>query len=240
MAIGCGVLAAGGCSQTTRVGDETSAETLQRSSKAVAVMRIPATSPACDNVGVWLGVREGAGYRPHTPVSVINVRSLADAPVAEVELPPGEYHVISYACGGTGGVKQISSFDRTTGLVRTSYARFAVAAGEVVNVGSFNFNASRVGLNAFGRPYRTRVSVTDWPLDELQRYRQKRPSIYAQMKTRLMTVTETGGEPDEDDCAALSALKAEGKIQNLPAHCATPVVARSGAPGGASPAPRTR
>src|SRR5262245_6635495 len=91
-AVMVGPLAA--CSQTTRVGEATTAETLVQSSKAVAVMRLGAASPNCDHVGVWLGVREGPGFRPHTPVAVINVRSLAEAPVAEVELPPGEYHVI--------------------------------------------------------------------------------------------------------------------------------------------------
>ncbi len=209
------------CSQTTRVGEETSGATLAKSSKAVAVMRLGGSSPNCDNVGVWLGVREGPGFRLHTPVAVINVRSLAESPVAEVELPPGEYHVVSFACGTAKGPKQVTSFDRTTGLVRTSYASFTLTAGEIVNVGMFNFHAARSGLNAFGRPFRITITVTDWPVADLDFYKQKRPAIYAQMRTRLMTVTpREPQEPDEDDCSELLALKAEGKVQNLPAQCA--------------------
>jgi hypothetical protein len=215
-----GACALGACSQTSRVGDAPDGPALAKSNKAVAVMRLGVAGNACENVGVWLGVREGRGYRLHTPVRVINVRSLNDPPVAEVELPPGEYHIVSYACGTARGARQMASLDKATGLVRTSYASFSVAAGEVVNVGKFNFHASRVGLNAFGRPYRVTVTVTDWPLDELELYKQRRPAIYAAMKTRLMNVTPRGRSDEDDDCDTLLALKAEGKVQNIPESCA--------------------
>lgn len=215
-----GALAAG-CSQTTRIGDEPSTDRLMKAGKAVAVMRLGMASPNCQHVGVWLGVREGRGYRPTKPLAVIHAASLADVPVAEVELDPGEHHVISYACGTGTNVSQVASYDRTTGLARTSYASFTLAAGEVINVGSFEFHASRSGLNAFGRPVRTRVTVADWPLADLERYRDKRPQVYAQMRTRLMTPTpREAGEPDEDDCARARELVAEGKLQKLPAACA--------------------
>ncbi len=213
----------GGCSQTTRVGEATP-NGLTKSQKAVAVMRLGAASQTCQNVGVWLGVREGIGFRPVKPVAVINHRSLADVPVAEVELHPGEYHVISYACGTGSNVKQVAD-TAPGGLTRSSYASFTLAAGEIVNVGSFEFHASRVGTNAFGRPFRTTVKVTDWPLAELDRYKEKRPQIYAQMKTRLMTATSVGQEdPDDDECARFAQLKADGKVQNIPVACAAGAV----------------
>lgn len=219
-----GLLAA--CSQTTRVDEDTSTDQLAKSGKAVAVMRLGMASPSCQHVGVWLGTREGQGYRPQKPVAVMFAGSLEEVPVAEVELQPGEYHVISYACGTGQKTSQVTNFDRTSGLARQSYASFTVAAGEVVNVGSFEFHASRVGLNAFGRPIRSTVSVTDWPLADLDRYKTKRPAIYAQMKTRLMTVTDRGArEADEGDCSQLRQLKADGKLQNLPAMCAEPAAA---------------
>src|SRR5262249_12236100 len=113
---------------------------------------------------------------------------------------------------------------------RTSYASFTLAPGEIVNVGSFNFHAARVGLNAFGRPFRATVTVTDWPLAEIERYKAKRPQIYSQMRTRLMTVTPQGPvAPDEDECERLRELKAEGKVQNLPAACAGTVAAAAAA-----------
>lgn len=217
---------AAACSQTTRIGEGTTTSDLARAGKGVAVMRLGMASPSCQHVGVWLAMRDGPGYRPHTPVAVIHAGSLDDVPVAEVELPPGEHHVVSYACSTGAKSKHVASYDRTTGLVRTSYASFTIAAGEVVNVGSFEYHASRVGLNAFGRPYRITVSVNDWPLGDIERYRAKRPQIYAQMTTRLMTVTPRGPrEADEDDCAQLLQLKSEGKVQNVPAACMAPAVA---------------
>ena len=219
-----GLLAA--CSQTTRVDESTSTESLAKSSKAVAIMRIGSASPNCQHVGVWLGVREGRGFKPTKPVAVIHAGSLTDVPVAEVELDPGEYHIVSYACGTGTKVDQVASYDRTTGLARSSHASFTVAAGEVVNVGSFEFHAQRVGTNAFGRPIRTTITINDWPLAELQRYQEKRPQIYAQMKTRLMTLTPRGAkEPDEDACEELRRLKADGKVQNVPATCSEPAAA---------------
>lgn len=211
----------GACSQTTRVGDETSTGLLAQSGKAVAVMRLGMASPNCQHVGLWLGVREGPGFRPTHPVAVIHAPSLLDVPVAEVELDPGEYHVVSYACGTGTTVSQVATYDITTGLTRTSHASFAIAAGEVVNVGSFEFNAARVGTNAFGRELRTTVTVTDWPLSDLDKYRAKRPHIYAQMKTRLMAVTvRSGQDAGEDECNHIRKLMADGKLQNLPTVCA--------------------
>jgi hypothetical protein len=216
------------CSQTTRVGDDTTTNGLAVSGKGVAVMRLGAASPSCQHVGVWLGVREGAGFRPHAPVAVMHAGSLASPPIAEVELPPGEYHVVSYACSTGTKTQQIASYDPTTGLVRTSYASFTIATGEVVNVGSFEYRAGRVGTNAFGRPYRVDVSVGDWPLGDIERYRAKRPQIFAQMKTRLMTVTHAAeGSNQSDDCARLTQLMAEGKVQNLPVACRLPAAGAS-------------
>ncbi len=215
------------CSQTTRIGEGTTADDLGKSQKAVAVMRLGAASQTCQNVGIWLGVRDGIGYRPIKPVAIINHRSLADVPVAEVELHPGEYHVISYACGNGTDVKQIADTDGR-GLTRSSFASFTLQAGEIVNVGSFEFHASRIATNAFGRPVKTTVTVADWPLAEIERYREKRPQIFAQMKTRLMTPTaRPDGEPGNDECTRLAALKADGKVQTLPAACMPATAAKS-------------
>jgi hypothetical protein len=214
------------CSQTSRIDIATSTESLSQTGRAVAVMRLGMASPNCMHVGVWLGVREGPGYRLHKPVSVIHAASLADVPGAEVELSPGEYHVVSYACGTGSDVQQIATYDATTGLVRTSHATFTVAVGEVVNVGSFELHAARVGTNAFGRRVSATVVVNDWPSADLERYKAKRPQIYAQMKTRLMTVVPNGSaDIDADNCAEVRQLKADGKIQNLPSTCAAQAAA---------------
>jgi hypothetical protein len=221
----------GARSQTTRLGEDAAPAKVASSGMGIAILRLGTASPTCRHVGVWLGVPEGRGYRPHKPVAIIHAGSLADIPVAEVELSPGEYHVISYACGTGSDAKQVVDFDTITGLARSSHASFSIAAGEVVNVGSFEFHAARVGTNAFGRPVKTTVSVTDWPLGDLERYRQRRPQLYAQMKTRLMTVTaRTPGQPGESTCAEVRRLKAEGKLQNVPEACAEAAPAASAQP----------
>ncbi len=217
-AMGC-LLLAGCIPQTSRVGDDISTASLSKTKTSIVVMRVGAASPACINVGVLLGVREGEGYRSHRGMMVANVRSVTEPAVAEVELDPGEYHVIAYRCHTARGPKTLH--DNASGNVfRTSFARFTVQPGEVVNVGYLHVHAARYGHNAFGRPTRATITVTDWPLADLDRYKAKRPQMFGQMTTRLMSVAPPpSDEPDADDCARLQALRAEGKVQQLPAPC---------------------
>ena len=230
-----GMLVAG-CTQTSRVDDNLSTAALAETKKAVAVMRVGAASPSCLNVAVLLGVRDGEGFRRHQGITVMNVRSLVEPAVAEIELAPGEYHIVAYRCQTKGGIKTVSDAAEP-GTYATSFASFRLEPGEVVNVGYLHVEAWRHGRNTFGRPTLMDVEVTDWPLAELERYKAKRPHIYAQMKTRLMTVTPQGqGPPTSQDCARLKTLKAEGKVQELPPECARPAAKRAAAavakPGG--------
>ncbi len=144
IAIAAGALLAA-CTQTSRVDDNLSTASLAQTKKAVAVMRVGAASPTCVNVAVLLGVREGDGYRRHQGITVANVRSITEPAVAEVELDPGEYHVLAYRCQSAGGtVKQVDDNAGPGGqLYRTSYASFTLQAGEIVNVGYLRLVAWR-------------------------------------------------------------------------------------------------
>jgi hypothetical protein len=209
------------CVQTTQVGHR-SADELKASGKAIALMRVGAASPKCNHVGVLLGTREGVAVRRGQHMTVANVRSVADSPVAEVELPAGEHHVVAYSCVGDKGPAVVADKAAEAGLYRTSYARFTLSPGEVVNVGYLSFGAVRHGANAFGRPVRVDVSVTDWPLPDIERFKAKRPELYAAMTTRLMTVSDAPGEvaaKASSDCAKARELKAAGKIAHIPAGC---------------------
>ena len=116
------------------------------------------------------------------------------------------------------------------GVYRTSLASFVLQSGEIVNVGYLHVEAWRDGRNTFGRPTRVEIEVTDWPLNELDRFKARRPHIYAQMKTRLMAVTSAGqAPPTGQDCARRKALKAEGKVQGLPRECAGPAAKKGAA-----------
>jgi hypothetical protein len=208
-----------GCTQTSRVDDNLTTASLAQTQKAVAVMRVGAASPQCLNVAVLLGVREGEGFRRHQGITVANVRSLTEPAVAEVELDPGEYHVIAYRCQSASSIKTVHDGDGGQ-LYRTSYASFVLQPGEVVNVGYLHFGAWREGLSTFGRPVEVEVKVTDWPLNELDRFKAKRPHIFAQMTTRLMKVTPASPtEPGSADCARLNVMKEQGKVEQLPPAC---------------------
>lgn len=221
-------LVAGACVQTSKVDDSLTPGQLAAARKGVALMRLGSASPNCLHVAVLLGLREGEGYRRHKPITVANVRSLTESPVAEVELDPGEYHIVGYSCINQKGPAVVA--DPANGqLYRTSYARFTLAPGEIVNVGYFHFGASREGRSLFGRPVRADVEIGDWPLEEIERFRKLRPVIYAQMTTRLMTLD--AGPPSAADqqrtCDTWRKLQAEGKAAGLPPACGGPAPAKS-------------
>src|SRR5262245_62057204 len=204
------------CTQTTQVDESVTTAALNQTRKAVAVMRVGAVSPSCVNVAVLLGVREGEGFRRHQGVTVANVRSLTEPAVAEVELDPGEYHVIAYRCQSPSSIKTVHDSDGGQ-LYRTSYASFVVQAGEVVNGGYLHFGAWREGQSTFGRPAEVEVKVTDWPLNELDRFKAKRPHVFAQMTTRLMKVNPGAPtEPSSADCVRFKQMKEQGKVQQVP------------------------
>jgi hypothetical protein len=218
-----------GCSQTTQVDEGVTTASLNQARRAVAVMRVGAASPSCINVAVLLGVREGEGFRRHQGLTVMNVRSLTEPAVAEAELDPGEYHVLAYRCQTQKAIRTVHDAADMPGVYRTSLASFTLQPGEIVNVGYLHVEAWRDGRNTFGRPTKVAIEVTDWPLDELDRFKSRRPHIYAQMRTRLMMVTPAGqGPPTRQDCVRLRALKAEGKVQELPRECLGPAAKKAG------------
>jgi hypothetical protein len=223
--IRCAVVAlavlAAGCAGTSRVGDDLTTTSLSQSKKAVALIKLGAADPLCSSLAAGIGVREGGEFR-HVQLARI-VRKAGETAVAELELGPGEYHVVSYSCSRPGGAVLLAE-PAGGGLYRKSYASFAIAPGEVLNVGYLQLvpmGASQVSYNT--RVLHVRLAVTDWPLAELGRFKQQRPHLYAQMKTRLMKVHRV--EPPTLQqvvaaCAEMRRLQAEGKIQALPAICA--------------------
>ena len=211
---GMACLLAVGCTQTSRVDDNLSTTALAETRKAVAVMRVGAASPSCINVAVLLGVREGEGFRRHQAINVTNVRSLEEPAVAEVELDPGEYHVLAYRCQTARSIKTVAA-GADQGTYRTSYASFTLQAGEIVNVGYLHFNASRVGRSPSAGRWR---SMSRLPTGRSPSSTASRPggrTIYAQMKTRLMRVTPTGGSAHQP--GVRPAQGAQGRRQGAAA-----------------------
>jgi hypothetical protein len=218
--IACVFVTLTGCGGTSRVDSSITTTQLKSTNTAVAIMRIGSASPVCVNVAVLLGTPEGAGYRRYKSIAVANIHSILEPAVAETELAAGTYHIIGYGCAKAKGVAVIAEKADGT-LYASSFASFKVEPGEIVNVGYLEFNVSRFGQNAIGRPLDIRVGVIDWPLNELERYKQKRPEMFAKMTTRLMVATDRSArDPNADECGRLKQLKIEGKVQTLPAVCA--------------------
>ena len=194
----------------------TDSATLQTNHEAVALIRFAPPDPACSALGMQIGVAEGNLYRP---LQTLRLKQLAVTNVMEARLAPGTYHVLSMTCVH-GKALHTMWEPEGNGLLRRSYATFTVSAGEVVNLGEIR--AVRVGRPAgvHGSFKDVKIEIADWPLSELDRYRSQRPKLFAQMKTRLMTVDGAATSPGAR-CAELRVLQAAGKVQSLPAECAS-------------------
>ena len=214
--------------QTSRVEDTVTPQKLAITKKAVAVMRLGTAAATCLHIRLLLGTREGDGYRRGQVVTVTQLKSTTQSQVAEIELDPGEHHIIGFSCVAEQGQTFVNDPSDQYGLFRTSYARFTLAAGEIVNVGYFHFNAHKT-KSAFGAGAKPTVEISDWPLPEIERFKKLRPAVFAQMTTRLMVLGDPASlETEQSDCASYRKLKSEGKVANVPKACeALPASGRS-------------
>jgi hypothetical protein len=229
--IRCAVLVLAGlttaCGGTSRVGDGLTATSLTQSRKGVALIKLGAADPSCTVLSAGIGVREGGDFRI-VQTARIERNNASETAVAELELGSGEYHVVSYSCVRRGGAIQLAE-PAGNGLYKKSYASFSLASGEVLNVGYLQLVPMGAAQVAYTRVLAVRLAVTDWPLSELERFKQQRPNLYAQMRTRLMAVPKVEPPTLEQvraQCAEMKRLQAEGKLQNLPLVCT---------PGGTKP-----
>jgi hypothetical protein len=220
-----------GCAGTSRVGDELTATSLTQTRKAVALIKLGAADPMCTVLQAGIGVRDGGSYRV---VETARIQRKGDeTAVAELELGAGEYHVVSYTCNRPGGAIHLAE-SLGGGAFRKSYASFSLAPGEIINVGYLQLLPMASTQIAYTRIMAVRLAVTDWPIAELERFKQQRPTLYSQMKTRLMTVPRVESPMQEimARCAEMRRLQVEGKLQNLPLAC--------NPPGGSPPPPSKR
>ncbi len=191
---------------------------LRDSKQAIALFRLANPDPSCLQLGVSIGQREGALYRPQ---QTLKLTQLQVTNVLEVLLAPGDYHVLGFACYRARSKLEMVE-PEGNGLLRRSYASFSVAAGEVVNLGQINLVRSARSKGVFNSFTDVEVQITDWPLAELDRFKSQRPKLFAEMRARLMTAAPKQNTPEAvtQKCSELQRLLAAGKIQGLPAECA--------------------
>ncbi len=211
---------------TSQVSEAISTGALKEQRKAVVIMKIDAVSQVCLNASVVLGQRDGVGFKATETLRVAGPRVPNRSNVAEAELTPGEYHVVAYSCHVGPRVATMARFEG--GKYQSSYASFAVGAGEIVNVGHLKLRPLTLS-HAVGNVRVTnnvvQVVVTDWAMSDLDGFKQERPALYKQMVTRLAAVTKvepmTAAERQQL-CERAKGLQAEGKVQNLPPICTAP------------------
>ena len=201
------------CGASTRMPLETSAERLAERKRGVAVMQFEMPNETCSMNYMWIGTREGEGHRLVRMLYAKGSPSPTTANAAEIELESGEYQVLGFLCKRP---RSVVTFGSQGGPQTASYASFTVRSGEIVNVGRISFRAVQGTRDI-------KAEVGDWSLEDLKRYRDERPTLYAGMQTRLMTlklgVPLVGRELDER-CADLKVMQASGKLQQLPKGCA--------------------
>ena len=204
--------------ETSQINPAVSPDALASRQKAVAIMQIGAVSTQCSVANAIIGVRDGTGYKPVRTLRIVNGQAAALPRVAEAELDPGEYHIIGYICAtGLGGGTVLAVADQ--GKFYRSYATFTLAAGEIINIGYLRLNPLPFMTNVYA------VNVTDWPLEELERFKIQRPAIFSQMTTRLATVIKRDPTLDAQMkvvCERAKGMVAEGKMSALPPACLAP------------------
>lgn len=208
------------CADTSRVTETVTNSELARSRTAVALVKIGSADPMCTRAAVLVGVRDGANFRAVKQIDVVGLRSPFAPAVSEVELAAGEYHVLGYSCATAAG-KQFAFSSSVENTYRASLASFRLAEGEIVNVGYLQVHARPARRNVLSRTVPLNIAVTDWPMAEIERFRQQRPNLFAAMTVRLMTVTPNAPVREDvaRECSELKALQAAGKVQELPARC---------------------
>ena len=187
-ALAAAVLAAlSGCSGTTNVSDELTTSALAKTNKSVAIMRMGVAGETCPAALLTLATKAGDEFAPAKTVRMSN-QSNAPSDVAQIELDPGEYHVVSWTCTvQVGNTRNVTTLGKRSGgllsgggTYKQSFGSFELTSGEIVNLGSIRL--VDVGLN------NVLVDVTDLPADAREKFARDKPNLARQMTTRLFKV----------------------------------------------------
>lgn len=175
-------LALGGCAATTGVDDQITTAALAKNKASVAVLRAGVPDEPCPAAFIGIGRPVEGGFQLVQRVMIVN--SLVEqGSVPQVELEAGEYHIVSFTCQRGRSREFVQHVDpRRPGHFLKSFASFTLGPGEIVNVGDLRILRSRL-VREF-----VVFEAADLPPQAHAKLKQERPNLYAQMKTRLMSV----------------------------------------------------
>jgi hypothetical protein len=211
-----------GCSNVKVNEQLADAPTLRENKQAIALFRLGRPDPSCLQLGVQLGVREGPLFQPGQQRKLTQTQVTQ---VVEMILPPGEYHIVSITCYRARSTMVLSD-PHGNGLMRRSFASFTLAAGEIVNLGEIHLLDKKRTHGVWSSFHEIAVEVSDWSVPELERFKSQRPKLFAEMRTRLMTVPQTAPAEQQTSklCEDARRMQLEGKLQNVPQQCAAAAV----------------
>jgi hypothetical protein len=211
------VLLLAGCSNVQVSEQLADTATLRDNKQAIGFFRLGRPDPSCLQLGVQLGIREGALFQPGQQRKLTQTQVTQ---VVEMILPPGEYHIVSITCFRARSTLVLSD-PHGNGLMRRSFASFTLAAGEIINLGELRLVDKKRTHGVWSSFHEIAVEVSDWALPELERFKSQRPKHYAEMRTRLMHVPQSMPAPEHIPkvCEDARRMQAEGKLQNLPQQC---------------------
>ena len=180
-----------GCAATSGVDDQITTAALAKNKTSVAILRAGVPDEPCPAAFIGIGRQVDGGFQLVQRVMIVN--SLVEhGSVPQVELEAGEYHIVSFTCQRGRSREFVQHVDpRRPGHFLKSFASFTLGPGEIVNVGDLRILRSRLvrELVVF--------EAADLPPQAHAKLKQDRPNIFAQMKTRLMSVPKRELTPEQ-------------------------------------------
>src|SRR5262245_34543948 len=107
----------------SRVGEDSTKASLDQEGMGVALLTAGVEGEHCRQSGLVLGVRERDGFRVYKGL----VLRRTEAPIAEVKLRSGEYHIIGFSCDNRGHTAHLSELGydgHGRAVYKRSYATF--------------------------------------------------------------------------------------------------------------------
>jgi hypothetical protein len=175
------------CAYTPGVSPDLDQKILMRTRKAVAILQMGFEGEGCMKTTIEVGRRTGNDFESVQTLTFFPVPgSAGDA--AQFELPPGEYHIVSWKCEVTVShrVLRITTLSRREGgnlfgdgaRYKESYGSFSLAAGEIVNLGYLRMVRTSSST--------MRLEVGDLARKQHEKLEREKPKLVAQMVTRLI------------------------------------------------------
>jgi hypothetical protein len=213
---------------TPTVSDDILTSSLSEKQQAVAIVTASLEGASCSHISIQLARKTADGFEPTTNIQVetglLSLSRLVVGDIPQVALPAGQHHVVSYACREANRITTVGQKHGKTfgfgGSYVKSFAHFDLAPGEIVNIG--HLRITPVGF--YGA---VTFRAQDQPEAVIAKLKESKPKLFAQMKTRLMTVpaTQTPEELRKAMCDLLASLNKPGSATPPPASCPPAVAA---------------